>query len=317
MNDNYMKTILSGVKEWTENLTGAAKDKANNALDKANNALDKALYVVNITATDGKTSADKTFEEILKVYNEGKYNIVAAMWSSYIMPLLTIAESSVALFSIALDKEVIRIMITPDNKVLMQVTTLATKNSKLPNPYPLTFTGAVSETYDGSSAKTIEIPSGGSGGGSGLGIFDNYDVTLISFALIDQDTLPIEGGIEITTDDNGNPFSYDGIVVWSDVKSGASYTDIKFNGIQNFYFPFPHGVKTSMSVYITDGKSMRAISNGGSNVYIKQTRADVNEAFYPFDSIANIPEKLTSVHLCPRNNVVSGTFYKIWGLTKK
>lgn len=36
---------------------------------------------------------------------------------------------------------------------------------KLPNPYPLTFTGAVSETYDGSSAKTIEIPSGGGGGG--------------------------------------------------------------------------------------------------------------------------------------------------------
>ena len=34
---------------------------------------------------------------------------------------------------------------------------------KLPNPYPLTFTGAVSETYDGSSAKTIEIPSGGGG----------------------------------------------------------------------------------------------------------------------------------------------------------
>ena len=38
---------------------------------------------------------------------------------------------------------------------------------KLPNPYPLTFTGAVSETYDGSSAKTIEIPSGG-----GLGNFE-------------------------------------------------------------------------------------------------------------------------------------------------
>ena len=35
---------------------------------------------------------------------------------------------------------------------------------KLPNPYPLTFTGAVSETYDGSSAKTITIPSGGGGG---------------------------------------------------------------------------------------------------------------------------------------------------------
>ena len=34
---------------------------------------------------------------------------------------------------------------------------------KLPNPYPLTFTGAVNETYDGSSAKTITIPSGGGG----------------------------------------------------------------------------------------------------------------------------------------------------------
>ena len=40
---------------------------------------------------------------------------------------------------------------------------------KLPNPYPLTFTGAVSETYDGSSAKTIEIPSGG---GASLGDFE-------------------------------------------------------------------------------------------------------------------------------------------------
>lgn len=34
---------------------------------------------------------------------------------------------------------------------------------KLPNPYPLTFTGAVTGSYDGSSAKTIEIPSGGGG----------------------------------------------------------------------------------------------------------------------------------------------------------
>ena len=42
---------------------------------------------------------------------------------------------------------------------------------KLPNPYPLTFTGAVSETYDGSSAKTIEIPSGGGGSGSYFGVY--------------------------------------------------------------------------------------------------------------------------------------------------
>lgn len=42
---------------------------------------------------------------------------------------------------------------------------------KLPNPYPITFTGAVNETYDGSSAKTIEIPSGGGGSGSYFGVY--------------------------------------------------------------------------------------------------------------------------------------------------
>lgn len=322
MDNNYMKTILSGVKEWTENLTDDAIDKANNALEQANNALDKALFVVNITTTDGVTySADKTFDEIVQAYNEGKYNIVAhaASVNNLIFPLLGIGNYS-ALFGGTTADGIIGFfgfIITDNNEIQIVTAPLATTDSKLPNPHPITFTGAVSETYDGSSAKTIEIPSGGGGGASGLGIFDNYDVTLISFVLIDQDTLPIDAGIEITTDDNGNPFSYDGIVVWSDIKSGVSYTDIKFNGIQNFYFPFPHGVKTSMSVYITDGQSMRAIRDGGSNVYIKQTRADVNEAFFPAEFIADIPEKLTSIHLCPRYKVASGTFYKIWGLTKK
>ena len=186
---------------------------------------------------------------------------------------------------------------------------------KLPNPYPLTFTGAVNETYDGSNAKTIEIPSGG--GESGLGIYDNYDVTLISFAQIDQATLPIEAGIEITTDDNGNPFSYDGIVVWSDIKSGVSYTDIDFNNVPNVHYPIQHGVKDSMNMYVVDGTSMRAIAGSKSCVYIRQTRDDVNAAFYPASNIERLPEKITAIHLCPRNKVTTGTFYKIWGLTKK
>ena len=188
---------------------------------------------------------------------------------------------------------------------------------KLPNPYPLTFTGAVSETYDGSSAKTIEIPSGGGAAASGLGIYDNYDVTLISFAQIDQATLPIDAGIEITTDDNGNPFSYDGLVVWTDIKSGISYTDIDFNNVKNCHYPIQHGVKDSMNMYIVDGTSMQAIVGYKSCVYIRQTREDIDYAFYPASNIAQLPEKFTAIHLCPRNKVVSGTFYKIWGLTKK
>ena len=144
---------------------GYTGTEAEFAAKLAAESIDKALYVVNITQnSDGRPSADKTYDEIVQVYNEGKYNIVAAMWGSYvyIMPLLTIAESS-ALFSVTFDNNAIRITITSDNKVLMQVIPLATTDSKLPNPYPLTFTGAVSETYDGSSAKTIEIPIGADG----------------------------------------------------------------------------------------------------------------------------------------------------------
>ena len=179
MDNNYMKTILSGVKEWTENLTDDAKDKANNALDKANNALeqannalDKALFVVNITQNSGGTySADKTFAEIMKVYNEGKYNIVAFMAHGaevYILPLLAISNYN-AVFSCAIDEGgipgIASFFINKNNKVLQEMIPLATLNSTLPNPYPLTFTGAVSGSYDGSSAKTIEIPSGGTAGG--------------------------------------------------------------------------------------------------------------------------------------------------------
>ena len=126
--------------------------------------LDKALFVVNITTTDGVTlSADKTFEEIVQAYNEKKYNIVAIMalrTGSHIMPLLA-AQKTGAVFGMVLGQTRFSFVITSNNEVQREMIQLATLKNKLPNPYPLTFTGAVSETYDGSSAKTIEIPSGG------------------------------------------------------------------------------------------------------------------------------------------------------------
>ena len=164
MNDNYMKTILSGVKEWTENLTDDAIDKANNALEQANKSIDKALYVVNITTTDGKNfSSDKTFDEITQAYNEGKYNIVA-VYDSFILPLILCSvKQRDVVFSMIWGDSYAGFSIKPNNKVIQVQVLLATTKSKLPNPHPLTFTGAVSETYDGSSAKTIEIPIGADG----------------------------------------------------------------------------------------------------------------------------------------------------------
>lgn len=48
--------------------------------------------------------------------------------------------------------------------------------STLPNPNKLTFTGAVSGEYDGSEPVTIQIPQGGSGGGSGEKLIVQYTV---------------------------------------------------------------------------------------------------------------------------------------------
>ena len=163
MDNNYMKTILSGVKEWTENLT-------DDAIDKANKSIDKALFAVNITPNgDGTFSANKTFEEITQAYNEGKYNIVAntALESEvYTLPILAISNYT-AVFSCAIDDRrkpgIISFFIKNNNEVLLETKPLATTNSKLPNPNALTFTGAVTGSYDGSSAKTIEIPIGAAG----------------------------------------------------------------------------------------------------------------------------------------------------------
>ena len=126
--------------------------------------MDKALFVVNITSNgDGTYSANKTFAEIVQVYNEGKYNIVAIMalrTGGHIMPLLA-AQKTGAVFGMVLGQTRFSFVITSNNEVQREMIQLATLKNKLPNPYPITFTGAVNETYDGSSAKTIEIPSVG------------------------------------------------------------------------------------------------------------------------------------------------------------
>lgn len=96
---------------------------------------------------------------------------------------------------------------------------------KLPNPYPLTFTGAVSETYDGSSAKTITIPSGG-GGGTNLSLV--YENTFESVASINETIEALNGkenfvfNIEFT--------------IPSDSTTAATITN---SGLYNGEFNFP------------------------------------------------------------------------------
>ena len=260
MDNNYMKTILSGVKEWTENLTDDAIDKANNAIDKANNALDKALFVVNITRNrDGTFSADKTFDEIVQVYNDGKYNIVAHIMGVYIMPPLGIISAHAVMFGAALNeggRKVVSVIIAiaPDNSIRMIQTPLAKLDDKLPNPYPLTLTGAVNETYDGSSAKTIEIPSGGGGDGEK------------EWRLIKQIELTENVSIlEVSKDSNGNDF------VLSEIVIGMAELASSGTG------------RSSLSISINNGELVMSTFGGTSFIREKAGYFNIHMAAHPMD----------------------------------
>ena len=216
-----------------------------------------------------------------------------------------------------------------DNAWLFKATNTATKDdvgtavnealtaAKLPNPYPLTFTGAVTGSYDGSSAKTIEIPSGGTGGGgalSGLAIADNYDIELISHVIIDQKNIPT-AGITVTQKDDGSPFAYDGLLIWTDAKSASSYTTFNFNGYTNYPIEMTHGNKNLLSLYITDGTTMSIIIDRVRNI-IKQSYDDTGNLFYPDAIFQRVPEKFTSFKI-GAEGIASVKFYKAWGLTRK
>ena len=178
-------------------------------------SIDKALFVVNITQNSGGTySADKTFEEITQAYNEGKYSIVANFavnaMNTFIVPFLTITGAGAA-FGGVIDGANFSFIITSNNEVQIQIVPFATETSKLPNPYPLTFTGAVNETYDGSSAKTIEIPSGGGG-----------DYTNVIRVLEEVSDYAI-------TDIDPSEYSHF-IISWSKAASGINFVSVS-NGV--------------------------------------------------------------------------------------
>lgn len=75
----------------------------------------------------------------------------------------------------------------------------------LPNPYALTFTGAVTGSYDGSQAVTVEIPSGGGGGGESA-------FRLINTVNITEET----SSIKIDKDSDGNAFEISEVLIYFD-----------------------------------------------------------------------------------------------------
>lgn len=94
--------------------------------------------------------------------------------------------------------------------------------STLPNPHPLTFTGAVEATYDGSTPVEVEIPIGGSGGAFGEKLRLVADITLSS------DELPAR--IILTEDMDGKAFSMRDFIIRTNIASSIANIFLSVNG---------------------------------------------------------------------------------------
>ena len=121
-----------------------------------------------------------------------------------------------------------------------ETTTLAQKQdipTKLPNPNALTFTGAVTGSYDGSAPLSVEIPSGG---GSG---FDKWEC--INTFTVPADTAEDVTSITFSEDAEGKPFALKKFyAVFAGITGAFTYFCIRIN---NLHFTQQFGTDTISS----------------------------------------------------------------------
>ena len=133
----------------------------------------------------------------------------------------------------------------------------------LPNPNALTFTGAVTGSYDGSAALSVEIPSG-SGASEGSSQWKIIrDLTISENA----------DRVDINQDNDGNTFALHEIHVFSYTQSYAdssgAYTFL-LNGFWNVGDPyFNSGFKStaSSSDYYAENHFIATMQNGFANIF--------------------------------------------------
>ena len=118
----------------------------------------------------------------------------------------------------------------------------------LPNPNALTFTGAVTGSYDGSGPMTVNIPEGG-GGDGGTGAKE--------FRLIRSITLEEQSDrVDISVDSSGNAFALHEVYVMIAAQSYGNAENVNF---------LPNGRWGSSDAYIISSNKSSASTDGWKN----------------------------------------------------
>ena len=191
----------------------------------------------------------------------------------------------------------------------------------LPNPNALTFTGAVTGSYDGSEPLTVEIPSGGSG--------DN------PFRLIKTVTLAeTVKSITVDTDDDGNTFSLSEIYIITNVTNSEDQTVATNVGV-NINGKDLSGIGTTATMSILCGKTgesgrnwiwlmslnpLRVLhgtwitsnTSTGKAVQCYQTNELTSDRLNPY----SVGEKITSIYIggmTSTSYLAAGSKFRIYG----
>ena len=121
--------------------------------------------IVTITDSNGTLSADKSFLEIWNAIISG--TTVLVDYDGMVLPLIALTADALDFGTFQCDSgdasngavvATIMIEITPNGEV-SDFSAQVDIPKTLPNPNAITFTGAVTGSYDGSTAKTVNIPS--------------------------------------------------------------------------------------------------------------------------------------------------------------
>ena len=118
-------------------------------------------FIVTLTRGETGISVDKTFAEIQAALQSNRTVYLYVNGDSMLFPLAFHVPEEYVVFGFAsVVSSAVRslsFVVFNDDHVEVQQKSL----SKLPNPNALTFTGAVTGSYDGSAPLSVEIPSGG------------------------------------------------------------------------------------------------------------------------------------------------------------
>ena len=234
-------------------------------------------FIVTLTQDgEGNNTVDKTFAEIVEAIQSNRATYLYS--ENMYLPLVRYYPESYVAFGFAATGSAsvssALFAIFSNDHVEIQKTVL----KKLPNPNALTFTGAVSGSYDGSAPLSVEIPSGGGGSGGAV------SWKLIRTINIVSDT----STYSFNTDNNGNAFKVKNFLILIDAYPTTGYLEIKPNS--NFLFvQKPKGKQNSpfsfMMKRATDGRYILENSNTSTSIFERKI-SDEYSSFGEFTSFS-------------------------------